>query len=89
MNLSGLRNRNWLGGSYKNNSSKGHLVVQSVKCPTSLQVMIPRFVSLSPALGSVLTVQSLELALDFVCVSLSAPLLLMICLSVSLSLKSK
>ena len=40
-----------------------------------------------PTLGSVLTVRSLEPALDSVCVSLSAPSPLMLCLS--LSLKNK
>ena len=46
-------------------------MVQSVKCPTSAQVMISQFVGLGPASGSVLTVQSLEPASDSVCVSLS------------------
>ena len=44
----------------------------SVKHPTSAQVMISWFVSSSPTSGSVLTVQSLEPALDSV--SLSLPL---------------
>ena len=35
-------------------------MAQSAKHPTLTQVMISRFVSLSPALGSVLTAQSLE-----------------------------
>ena len=35
-------------------------VAQSVECPTSAQVMISRFVCLSPASGSVLTARSLE-----------------------------
>ena len=53
---------------------------------TLAQVMISRSVGLSPTAGSVLTAQSLEPALDSVCVSLSAPPLLMLWLSVSLSL---
>ena len=51
----------------------GGLVAQSVKGPTLAQVMISLFVSLSPALGSVLTAQSLEPASDSVSPSLSAP----------------
>ena len=58
-------------------------MAQSVERPTSAQVMISRFVSSSPALGSVLTAWSLEPASDSVSPSLSAPPLLM------LSLKSK
>ena len=54
-----------------------------VKHVTAAQVMILPFVSWSPALGPVLTAQSLEPASDSVCVSLS------VCLSVSLSLKNK
>ena len=50
----------------------GHLG-DSVKRPTSAQVMISRFVSSSPASGSVLTAQSLEPASDSVSPSLSAP----------------
>ena len=42
----------------------------SVKCLTSAQVMISWFVGLSPALGSVLTAQSLEPASDSVSPSL-------------------
>ena len=38
----------------------GHLVAQSVKLPTSAQVMISWFVSSSPALGFVVTAQSPE-----------------------------
>ena len=47
---------------------RGAWVAQSVKRPTSAHVMISRFVSLSPMSGSVLTAQSLEPALDSVCV---------------------
>ena len=50
----------------------GHLEAQSVKCPTSAQVMILCFVSLSPMWGSVLTAQSLEPASDSVSPSVSA-----------------
>ena len=52
---------------------RGAWVASSVKRPTLAQVMISRFVSLSPASGSVLTNQSLEPALDSVSPSLSAP----------------
>ena len=62
-------------------------MAQSVKRPTSAQAMISQFVCLSPMSGSVLTVQSLEPASDSVSPSLSAPPLLMLCLS--LSLKNK
>ena len=51
----------------------GAWVAQSVKRPTSAQVTISLFVGSSPALGSVLTAQSLEPALDSVSPSLSAP----------------
>ena len=51
---------------------RGAWVAQSVKCSTSVQVMISRFVGLSPVLGSVLTAGSLEPALDSVSPSLSA-----------------
>ena len=59
-------------------------MAQLVKHPTLTQVMISRFVSSSPASGSVLTAQSLEPALDSVSPSLSAPPLLVLCLSLSL-----
>ena len=54
---------------------------QSVKRLTSAQVTISRFVSSSPASGSVLTVQSLEPASDSVSPSLSSPSPLMLYLS--------
>ena len=54
---------------------------QSVKCPTSAQVMISRFMSSSPPSGSVLTAQSLEPASDSVSPSLSASPLFVLCLS--------
>ena len=63
----------------------GAWVAQLVERLTSAQVMISQFVGSSPALGSVLTAESLELDLDSVSPSLSAPALLA-CL---LSLKSK
>ena len=60
-------------------------VAQSVEHLTLAQVMISQFVSLSPALGSVLTAQSLEPALDSVSPFLSVPPLL----TLSLSLKNE
>ena len=62
-------------------------MAQSVKRPSSAQVMISRFVGSSPASGSVPTTQNLEPASDSVSPSLSAPALLTLCLS--LSLKNK
>ena len=59
----------------------GTWVAQSVKCPTSAQVMISQSVSSSPVSGSVLTAQSLEPASDSMSPSLSAPTLLTLCLS--------
>ena len=56
----------------KKSDTRGTWVAQSVECPTSAQVMISQFMSSSPASGSVLTVQSLEPALDSVSPSLSA-----------------
>ena len=53
-------------------------MAQSVEHPTSTQVMILQFMSLSPASGSVLTAQSLEPASDSVSPSISAPPLLML-----------
>ena len=51
-------------------------MAQSVERPTSAQVMILRFVGLSPVSGSVLTAQSLESASDSVSPLLPAPPLL-------------
>ena len=51
----------------------GAWVAQSVKRLTSAQVTISPFVGSSPALGPVLTVESLEPALDSVSPSLSNP----------------
>ena len=62
-------------------------VAQSVKRPTSAQVMILRLVSSSPTVGSVLTAQNLQPALDSLSPSLFAPPLLMFCLSMSLKNK--
>ena len=58
-------------------------MAQSVERPTSAQGMISQSVRSSPVSGSVLTAQNLEPALDAVSSSLSAPPLLMPCLSVS------
>ena len=49
---------------------------QWVKCPTSAQVMISRFVGSRPVLGLVVTARSLEPASDSVSPSLSLSLLL-------------
>ena len=63
----------------------GTWVAQSVKRPTSAQVMISQFVNSSPVSGSVLTAHSLEPASDSVSPSLSDPPLLTLCLCLSLS----
>ena len=55
-------------------------MTQLVKHLTSTQVMISRFVSSTPASGSVLIAQSLEPASDSVSPLLSAPPPLMLCL---------
>ena len=68
---------------------RGAWVAQSVKRLTSAQVMISQSVSSSPTSGPVLTAQNLEPASDSVSPSLSAPPPLILCLSLSLSLKSK
>ena len=65
---------------------RGAWEAQSVECPTSAQVMISRFVSLSPMLGSVVTTWSLEPGF---CVSLSLWPSVTHTLSLSLSLKNK
>ena len=62
----------------------GAWMAQAVKQLTSAQVVISRFVGLSPTSGSVLTAQSLELASDSGSPSLSAPSPLILCLSLSL-----
>ena len=53
-------------------------MAQSVKRPTSAEVMISQLVGWSPASGSVLTAQSLEPASGSVSPSLSAPNLLVL-----------
>ena len=60
-------------------------MAQSVKHPTSAQVVLLQSVSLSPTSGSVLIAQSLEPASDSVSPSLSAPPQFTLCLSLSLS----
>ena len=60
-------------------------MAQPVKRPPSGQVMISQFVGLSPASGSVLTAQSLEL-LWILCLPLSLPLPHSYSVSLSLSL---
>ena len=67
--------------------AQGTWMAQSVKHPTLAQVMISCFVSSSPALGSVLTAQSLEPASDSASPSFSAPPPLALCCSVSLKSK--
>ena len=66
--------------------SWGTCLAQSVKPPTSAQAVISRFVSSSPAAGSVLSAQGLEPASDSVSPSLSVPPPLTLCLSFSVSL---
>ena len=62
---------------------RGAWVAQMDGRPTLAQVMISRFVSSSPTLGSVLIVPGLEPASDSVSPSLSASPPLMLCLSLS------
>ena len=61
-------------------------MAQSVKHLTLAQVMVSWFVSSSPTSDSMLTAQSLEPALDSVCVSLSDSPLLVLCVSISIAL---
>ena len=68
---------------------EGAWVAQSVGCPTLAQVMISQLVGSSPTSGSVLTARSLEPALNSASLSHSALPPLMLCLSLSLSLKNK
>ena len=63
-------------------------MAQSVKRPPLAQVMISWFTSSSPALGSVLTAQSLKPALDSVFPSLHGPPLLRLHLSLKKKKKS-
>ena len=58
-------------------------MAQPVKHPTLAPYMISLLVGSSPALGSVLTAESLEHTLDSVSPSLSAPPSLALCLSLS------
>ena len=67
----------------KLNHRRGAWVAQSVKCLTSAQVMISRFVGSSSTSGPVLTAQNLEPASDSVSSSLFAPPLFTLCLSLS------
>ena len=60
-------------GDPKVQPSRGTWVAWLVKRQTSAQVMIPQFVSSSPASGSGLTAQSLESVSNSVSPSLSAP----------------
>ena len=62
---------------------RGACVPQPVEHLTSAQAMISWFVGSSPAPGSVLTAQSLELDSDSVCVSLPTPHPLALSLSLS------
>ena len=71
------------GKIYKSFRRWGARVAQLVGRPTTAQVMISRSVNSSPALGSVLTAQSLEPASDSVPLSLTAPSLFGLCLSLS------
>ena len=73
----------------KLHKNRGAWVAQSVKRPTSAQVMISRFMGSSPASGSVLTAQSLDPASDSVPPSLSAPSSLRFYLSFCLSKLNK
>ena len=68
---------------FKRNISGGAWVAQSVKGPTSAQVMISQVVSLSPMSGSVLTARSLEPASDSLSPSVSHPPLLTLSLAFS------
>ena len=68
---------------------RGAWVAQSVKRPTSAQVMISRSVSSGPASGSVLTAQSLEPVSDSVSPSLCPFPAHTLFLSLSLSLSFK
>ena len=66
--MSALATTDMLGS--QTSSVRGAWAAQLVKCLTSAQVMISLFMSSSPPLGSVLTAQSLESALDSVSPSL-------------------
>ena len=78
------------GGWIQKGVKRGAWAAQLVEHPTLAQVTLSQFGSSSPTSGSELIAQSLEAALDFVCVcvclslslslSLSAPSLLALCL---------
>ena len=72
----------------KEKETRGAWVAQSVKRPSSAQIMTSWLGSLSPLSGSVLTVQSLK-PLQILCLSLSLSALTPLTLSLSLSLKNK
>ena len=69
--------------NFKRKHKKGRLGGSVVGRLTSAQVMISPFPSLSPALGSVLTAQSLEPVSDSMSPTLSASPPLTLCLSLS------
>ena len=71
----------------KDKTTRDTWEAQLVKFLTSAQVMLLQLMGLSPVSGSVLTAQSLEPASDSVSPSLSAPPLLPLSLSLSLSQK--
>ena len=73
----------------QNGAPRSTWVAQSVKRPTSAQVMISQFVGSSPASGSVLAALSLEPASGSVSVSLPLLHLCSLALSLSLSLSQK
>ena len=73
----------------KDENFRGSWVAQLANHLTSAQVMISWLVSLSPALGSVLTAQSLEPASDPVSPSLFLPLPCSHSVSLSLTLSQK
>ena len=74
-------------GNFEKRKGRGAWVAQSVKHPTSAQVMISQFVGSSPVSGSVPTARSLQPAPHSVSLSLSLPLSCSCC--VSLCLKKK
>ena len=73
----------WQPHELKSRFFPGAWVAQSVKHPTWAQIMISWLMSLSSASGSTLTAQSLEPASGSVSLSLSAPPLLALSLSLS------
>ena len=89
-NLNSIKIKHHFEGKFKRlfptikKKNGGAWGAQSVKHLTSVQVMNLGFVSSSPTSGSVLRAQSLEPASHSVSPSLSAPLPLMLCLSLSL-----